>query len=182
MPTAIDQLLAEHRIIEKVLRALSGICDRLERGEAIDPNVFEQVLDFLTTFTDHRHHQKEEKFLFPALGMHGLPRDRGPIGIMLQEHCSGRALITHMKRAANGYRDKESRAGDQFVESAREYVALIREHIQKEDNVLFKVAQTLLDAQSMEALLEDFDRADAELGADRARYELEAEEMERAWA
>ncbi len=181
MNTPIDQLQLEHRIIEKALHALTGLCDRLERGDRIDPDAFDRIFEFLGTFADRRHHQKEEKCLFPALGLHGVPRDRGPIGVMLQEHCTGRALIAHMKRAANLYKDGDSKGVKQFTEAARAYVDLLSEHIQKEDNVLFRIAQTLLDERSMKALQDDFDQTEAEFPGSQAKYEQEAEEMERNW-
>jgi hemerythrin-like domain-containing protein len=176
MKTPIDQLLDEHRITEKALRALTGLCDKLERGERIDPDAFDRMLDFLNAFVDRRHQQKEEKCLFAALGAQGVPRDRGPIGIILQEHCTGRALIAHMRRGVN------AQAVPQFVEAARAYVDLLSEHIQKEDNVLFRVAQTLLDERSMRALQNDFNQAESELPGSLAKYQQEADDMERAWA
>ena len=181
MPTPIDRLQTEHRIIEKALHALTGMCDRLERGERVDPDAFDRMFEFLSMFADRRHHQKEEQCLFPALGLHGVPRDRGPIGVMLQEHCTGRALIAHMKRAANLYKDSDPKAVKQFIDAARAYVDLLTEHIQKEDNVLFRLAQTLLDARSMQELQDEFDLAEAELPGSQAKYQQEAEEMDRAW-
>lgn len=182
MPTPIDQLQAEHRIIEKGLHALTGLCARLERGEQIRPEAFDRLFDFLTTFADKRHHEKEEKCLFPALSLHGVPPDSGPIGVMLQEHCSGRALIAHMHRAASALAGGDPKAARQFAEAAGNYVELLTEHIQKEDNVLFRIAESVLDDRSMKSLQNDFDQAEAGLGESRAKYLQEAEEMERAWA
>jgi hemerythrin-like domain-containing protein len=182
MPTPIDELQAEHRIIDKVLRALDGLRLRLERGEQVESASFEQLFDFLTTFADGLHHQKEEKCLFPALGVLGVPRDRGPIGIMLQEHCTGRALIEHMKRAAAALTNGDTNAARQFSVAARDYVDLLAGHIQKEDNVLFRLAERLLDAPSMQSLQDEFDQADAGFAEARSRYAQSAEEMERAWA
>ncbi len=176
MTTPIDHLQAEHRIIEKALRALAGLCDRLERGEHIDPDAFDRMFEFLESFADRRHHQKEEKCLFVALGAQGVPRDRGPIGVMLQEHCTGRALIAQMRRAVNAH------VIEQFIDAARAYVDLLSEHIQKEDNVLFRVALTVLDEPSMRSLQDDFNQVEAELPGSLAKYDQEAEEMERAWA
>lgn len=175
LKTPIDQLLAEHRIIEKALCALAGLCDRLERGEQVDPDAFDRIFEFLTIFTDRRHHQKEEKCLFRALGAQGVSRDRGPIGIMLQEHCTGRALVVQMRRAVNAH------AMPQFIDAARAYVDLLSEHIQNEDNVLFRVALTVLDPPSMHSLQEDFNQVDAELPGSLAKYDQEAGEMERSW-
>jgi len=182
MPTPIEQLKAEHRIIEKALRALSGLCDRLETGEAIDPTGFDRLFEFLGNFADRRHHQKEEKCLFPALGLHGVARDRGPIGVMLQEHCTGRALITHMKRAAVAFENHAPNAAVQFSDAGRNYVALLREHIIKEDTVLFQIAESLLDARALQSLQDDFDSAESDMAESHARYARVAEEMERDWA
>jgi len=182
MPTPIEQLQAEHRIIELALRALTGLSERLERGERIEREAFDRLFDFLGSFADRRHHQKEEMCLFPALALHGVPRDRGPIGVMLQEHCTGRALIAHMKRAAKAYFNGEPNSTRQFTDSARNYVDLLREHISKEDNVLFRIAESLLDEPAMKTLAEEFDAAEADLEESHVKYQREAEEMEKAWA
>jgi len=182
MPTPIEQLKAEHRIIEKALNGLSGLCDRLERGEAVEPAGFDRLLEFLGKFADLRHHQKEEKCLFPALGLHGVARDRGPIGVMLQEHCTGRALIAHMKRAATAYENHSPNAAAQFADSARNYVTLLREHIAKEDSVLFRIAEGLLDEHALRSLQDEFETLEADLVESHAKYGQLAEEMEREWA
>ena len=182
MPTPIDQLQAEHRIIEKALRALEGLSGRLERGARINAATFHRVIDFLSVLADQRHHQKEEKCLFPAMARHGIAPDRGPIGMMLQEHCSGRALIAHMKRAASNYVIGDRNAAHQFAAAAAEYVQLLSEHIAKEDNVLFRIAESVLDGRAMQSLQEDFNQAEADLPESHAKYAREAEELEHAWA
>ena len=181
MSTPIEQLEADHRIIETALRGLTGLATRLERGESIQPAAFERIFDFLGDFADGHHHQKEEKSLFPALSEHGVPREHGPLGVMLQEHCTGRALIEHMKRAASA-QGADPNAPRKFAEAARGYVELMTAHIQKENNVLFRIAESLLDQRSIESLQNEFDHAEANLAGSRAKYQQEAEEMARAWA
>jgi len=182
MPTPIKQLQAEHRIIEKALRALQGLSSRMGQGERIDPSAFQRLFEFLTIFADQRHHQKEEKCLFPALARQGLPRDHGPIGMMLQEHCTGRALIAQMKRAAGGYVNGDPNATRHFAQAADDYVHLLSEHIAKEDNMLFRIAEGVLDSRAMQSLQNDFDQAEADLPESRAKYAHDAEELELAWA
>ena len=173
MNTPIDQLEAEHRIIEKVLRALRGLSDRMERGEVINPDALDRIMEFLVTFADRRHHHKEEKCLFPALVVRGVPQDQGPLGIILQEHSTSRALLSHLRRARNTRTDSE------FVDLARTYVDLATEHIRKEDSVLYRVARTLLDDVSMRMLQAEFIQAERKLPGSYAKYEQEAEEIER---
>jgi len=182
VPNPIEQLKAEHRIIEKALRALDGLSKRIEQGEAADTVELERLLDFLSSFADQRHHQKEEQCLFPALGLRGMPRDRGPVGILLQEHCTGRAHIAHMRRAATALANGNGSAGLQFAEAAHSYVGLLTAHIQKEDAVLFREAEKLLDERAMQSLQDDFEQAEAEFSEDWALYERAAAEFERAWA
>ena len=182
MPTPIEQLQAEHRIIEKALRALGGLSQRLEHGETVDPASIERIFDFLTAFADGRHHHKEEQCLFPALGLLGMPRDRGPVGVLLQEHCTGRALIAHMRRAASGLANGDAKAARQFADAAQNYIDLTTEHIQKEDGLLFRLAEQLLDGQAMQSLRDDFDQAEAGFAEDALSYGKEAEELERALA
>ena len=182
MSTPTEQLEADHRIIEKALRALAGLAQKLERGERMEPAAFERLFDFLANFADGHHHRKEERYLFPALGLHGVQRDRGPIGVMLQEHCTGRALIMHMRHAADAYTTGDPKAVGRFAEAANDYVDLLNEHIYKEDTVLFRIAESVLDERAMQALKDEFDQIEGASNGLRAKYQREAEEMEKAWA
>lgn len=182
MPTPIEVLLQEHRLIGRALIALSGMCGRLDQGQPMAQEDFDRLFDFLTNFADQRHHNKEERCLFPALGEHGIPRDHGPVGLVLQEHCTGRALIAHMRRAAGNYLRGDLKAAQLFTRSALEYVDLLHEHIDKENNVLFRLAQSLLDEKSLRSLQETFDHTEPDQPEAFLRYEAQVVKMERDWA
>lgn len=53
-------------------------------------------------------------------------------------------------------------ARQQFVNTARLYRALLSQHIQKEDNVLFALAENVLNAQDDASLTERFDTHERE--------------------
>jgi hemerythrin-like domain-containing protein len=183
MPGPVEILMHEHRIIERALRALRGVCQRLENGEAVPADVPTQLVEFIQTFADRCHHGKEEKHLFPALEERGVPRDGGPIGVMLYEHEVGRGFVREMVEAASAYARGESAAAARFVSAARQYMDLLAQHIYKEDNVLFQIAQSVLDAPTRAALAEAFEREEAALGlGTHEQYEALAGELERAWA
>ncbi|GBC78681.1 Iron-sulfur cluster repair protein YtfE [bacterium HR08] len=182
MPGPVEILMHEHRIIERALRALRGVCQRLENGEAVPADVPAQLVEFIQTFADRCHHGKEEKHLFPTLEQCGVPRDGGPIGVMLYEHELGRGFVREMAEAASAYARGESAAA-RFVSAARQYMDLLAQHIYKEDNVLFQIAGNVLDAPTKTALAEAFEREEAELGlGTHEHYEALAGELERAWA
>jgi hemerythrin-like domain-containing protein len=173
----------EHRIIERVLRSLSGMCVRMEREEKVPPEAIAQAIGFIRTFADGCHHAKEEKHLFPALERRGVPRQGGPVGVMLHEHDLGRALIAEMDRSAKALVGGDQEAGEHFVAMTRRYIELLTQHIAKEDQVLFQIARQVFDEQAFASLAEAFERAEAETGAGtHEQLEELAASLERTWA
>ena len=103
MSTPIEILRREHRVIERALRTLDGICIKLQRGIEVPPETLSRLIDFIQTYADGFHHGKEEAHLFPALERNEVPCDGGIIGMMLEEHEAGRAFIAELKDAAKCY-------------------------------------------------------------------------------
>lgn len=183
MPTLVEILSHEHRIIEKVLRAIEGICGKLERDEAVAPDALLQVIAFIRDFADGCHHRKEEQMLFPALEEHGVPREGGPIGVMLYEHEVGRNLVAQISRAVEAYAAGDRAAGQRFVAPARRYIELLTQHIFKEDNVLFPMTEHVLDPSTQTSLAQAFERMEEDKGLQtHAHYEQVAAQLEAAWA
>ena len=150
--TPIALLREEHRVIGRALDAIDAVAERLAADERVPEGLWAALLDWLRRFADIRHHEKEEQLLFPALLRAGLPREGGPIAVMLDEHEGGRALVTSM--AAGSPREQAA--------CARDFTSLLREHIRKEDRVLFPLAEALLDTDTLEQLRREFERADEE--------------------
>ena len=90
--------------------------------------------------------------LFPALTNAGIPEKDGPIGVMLSEHIQGRNLIKEMENAMATKPDYES-----FAIAARQYSSLLQNHIQKENTVLFPMAEKTLDKARLEQLYVSFE-------------------------
>ena len=72
-----EQLNEEHQAIKLMLRILGKLESKLEAGEAINPQHLEQILEFITVFTDECHHGKAEQLLFPALEEVGIRKKVG---------------------------------------------------------------------------------------------------------
>lgn len=183
MTHPVEILKNEHRIIEQVLRSLNGMCCQLESGTAVPPETLLQVVDFIRKFTDEFHHEKEETYLFPLLAKHGIPTANGPIGCMLHEHEVGRGCVAEMARAAEAYRKGEAQAGRQFADVARQYLNLLVFHIQKEDQVLFQMAENVLDRQEAAALYQNFQEVEEKFGLRCCEeYVQLAKKLEQTWA
>jgi len=164
---AVTILMDEHRTIERVLHALERAADHLDGDGSVRPGFFLDAAAFIGGFADGCHHQKEEGALFPAMIESGMPPDDGPIAIMLEEHEEGRRFAREI-RAAAGLPETDPEARRRLISAARGYVRLLREHIEKEDDLVFPMADTLLSPARQEALLQDFGRFDAALTADLA--------------
>ena len=159
---AIDVLMGEHRVIERVLDALEAAADALDRDQPVRPGFFLEAADFIAGFADGCHHHKEEDVLFDAIVTSGLPAEQGPIPVMLLEHEMGRAFTRKMRDAARQLTQGDATAARQVVKNAKGYVALLRNHIMKEDEVLFPMADQLLSPEGQDQVLQRFARIERE--------------------
>lgn len=173
-----DLLSQDHRIIERVLNSLETAAGRLHAGVAVRPGYFTEVADFIKGFADGCHHRKEEEHLFPAMEEAGFPRFGGPIGVMLADHDDGRRYTAGLRAAAECLAAGDRTAVNDVVENARGYVTLLRQHIMKEDNVLFAMAKRALPPEVQDGLLQAFERVEREDGA-RDKWLALADRLER---
>jgi hemerythrin-like domain-containing protein len=157
-PTEI--LSSEHRVIEQVLDCLEKIALQAEKQRKLDADDARAALEFLRTFADACHHGKEEHQLFPKLTERGIPRHAGPLAVMLSEHDTGRAHIQAMAAALDAAARGDAPALTRFVTEARGYVELLRDHIAKEDQVLFPMAEACLRDEDRTAVLAAFERVE----------------------
>jgi hemerythrin-like domain-containing protein len=176
---AIETLMTEHRVIERVLDALVAFADDVRRREATDAKELGRFVELIRRFADACHHGKEEDILFVAMVDHGFPRHGGPIAAMLLDHDRGRALVSTLRtRAAQA---GEWSAGDrqEIADAAHAYAELLREHIHKEDSVLYPMAERHLPPDAMRRVDEDCERFETETtgAGEHERLHALAEEL-----
>lgn len=183
MHAAIKELMDDHQVILRMLGALEGMAARIEEGGVVPADDLAAAVDFVRSFADSAHHGKEEDLLFPAMEEAGIPRDAGPIGVMLMEHDSGRAYVRALRDAVDRLKDGEKRAAKDAAENAANYAELLRSHIYKEDNILYPMALENLPASRFKALEKEFARVEAErMGpAKRAGYLELVDRLEKAY-
>lgn len=160
MTTATAILRKEHDAILRMLDTTEKVARQLDRGERAAPETLTGLLEFFRLFADRCHHGKEEDLLFPLLEKKGLPHAGGPIQVMLMEHEQGRSLIQRMTEAAEAYSGGAAEAGPRWAEAARLYVAMLRQHIYKENNVLFRIAENVLTDTEQRELVAAFEKAE----------------------
>ncbi|MFQ5554397.1 MAG: hemerythrin domain-containing protein [Acidimicrobiia bacterium] len=155
--TATAILRDEHQLILQVAGVLDAIVSDGATPDSLDFDSIEECVAFFRLFADACHHGKEEDLLFPELEAHGLPREDGPIAVMLYEHQVGRAFVRGMAESVAGARTGDAAAVAALLEHARGYIDLIRAHIDKEDNVLFEMADNMVVGASCTRLCADYD-------------------------
>lgn len=154
---ATKDLRDEHEGIKIAIAVLDRLASDIKTGniEIIDDT--EQLVDFLKTFADRCHHGKEEDLLFPAMEKAGIPREGGPIGVMLSEHKQGREYISIMNDSLPAIRRGDVDAILMFADAAHGYASLLNNHIQKENDVLFVMAEKILPSAEHQRLAEGFE-------------------------
>lgn len=180
-PTAI--LIDEHKAIKRMLGVAGRVSDRLERGEAVPPEHLAKITEFIRGFADRCHHAKEEGLLFPAMEKAGIPREGGPIGVMFHEHKAGRDYVRKMTDAAAKCSAGDPQGGSEFAAHARGYIDLLQRHIDKEDNVLYRMADARLTEADQIALVKGFSLVEREAAGPGAheRYHAILTELEAAY-
>ena len=157
-----DILSDEHRVIEQVLDSLEKMAQQCTSLGTLDEQPARDAVAFLLNYADRFHHAKEEVYFFPAMEAKGFPRDGGPTGVMLQEHEIGRSRVRGMDEAIGAAAGGDEQALGLFVENARAYIELLRQHIHKEDHCLYSMANDAFSEADQRELLASFEKVRSE--------------------
>ena len=171
-------LRRDHELIEKVIKAMESTVQLLVNGKQIPESILMPVIDFTKNFTDVCHHSKEEKSLFPALEQAGMPSNMGPIAMMLIDHQRSREIGTEMEESAKKYLG--SGDSSKLISDMQQYIEHITEHLWKENNRLFMMAEARLQyvSEKVDKELNEIEKSKLDtLGKTREHYEQLAENL-----
>jgi hemerythrin-like domain-containing protein len=157
---SVERLMGEHELIERGLVLLEKAVARINAGQPLPEGFPAWVARFFQQFADKCHHAKEEDVFFPVLKQRGIPEQGGPIGVMLHEHVLGRDCVGRMLEASQ-VQPFDSRT---FAEAARQYISLLRQHIFKENNVLFRMAERVMTETDDADVTSKFSQVEKERG------------------
>jgi hemerythrin-like domain-containing protein len=138
---ATKTLVDEHRMILKILQALETFAERAEREQRVDRADLAKFGAFFRDFVDFCHHGKEEDILFATLAEAGFPTGTGPLAQMQMDHNRGRRLVGRIRELAELPEDWKPTDFEEFSGVTHAYAELLREHIRREDEVLFPMAE-----------------------------------------
>lgn len=144
-------------VTESLKREHQVVLQRLDRFEqALDRTDLAAIRDMLNFFDEglSLHRRKEEEVLFPALAVHW-GDSVGPIACMLKEHEDERAKFELIRAALEG--ETDARELEQALAAGRYILTLLRQHIAKEDTVLFPLAESALSEAEKTRVKEQMD-------------------------
>jgi hemerythrin-like domain-containing protein len=152
MNKSIENMMSEHRLIVQVLGALDALVSKLDEGADVPRADVAAFARFFREFADRLHHGKEEDRLFAKMHECGFPREYGPVAVMLAEHEAGRAHVRALSQIGAGSGPLAARERGQAADHGREFVSLLLGHIQKEDNILYPMAQQAIPPAAFQKL------------------------------
>lgn len=154
MKTATKNLEEDHVHVLKLTEVMVAVT----RSENPDTDHISSIIDIIKNFADGLHHAKEETLFFPALALKGFSAQQGPVAVMLHEHVEGRNFVKGITENLELYKkgDKSAKAG--MYQNMRGYAELLVNHIGKENNILFRMADKVLSENEQHELLSDFEK------------------------
>src|SRR5215469_10952710 len=146
-----ELLIQDHKAILRALDVLEQMARRVEKHQVLEHDDVESLLRFLRSFADDYHQCKEESALFPEL-RRVLPTPKGPVEQMLFEHDQERSLVEAIEDALF------TKKGPDFVHFARRLMDVLRDHIRKEDHILFEIVERSLSPEQDESVAMEFEK------------------------
>ena len=145
-------MMQEHEQIIAVLASLHKMAEILTAGGQVARQDVADFGRFFRDFADKCHHGKEEDRLFVKMIENGFHRDMGPVAVMLAEHDAGRLEVKGLLHIGNGNGPLSPSERSNVIEHASQFVPLLYGHIQKENNILYPMAQNAIPAGQLELL------------------------------
>ncbi len=180
MKTDITRALVdEHRLILRMIALLEQNAPRTAAGSYLNWQFYLDGIDFIRQYADRFHHAKEEDILFKALINNGMPKDNSPVAAMLMEHDQGRSYVRAMESAVHETQSGRKDTCQVIATNALAYAALLRDHIAKEDDILYPLAERVLPEAVRPGIVAGYQAAEAMVPAEfNSHYQTVIEQYE----
>jgi len=152
MNTATQNLENDHVYILQ----LTAVMQKMASKGATNINHFKSVVNIIRNYADGLHHKKEEDLLFPLFEQRTTGGHCAPVGVMLLEHEQGREYVKGMVKSIEDYEGGNEAALQYIHHNMLGYAELLQNHIYKENNILFRMADDALTEDDQNLLVNKF--------------------------
>ena len=140
------ELREDHRNMAIVLNLLDDVIEHIRAEDDSDLELLSEIMHYMTVYPDSVHHPKEDlvyeqlKINRPELaeGLDDVPGDHQDIAEL------GLRLRGDVESIESGYAIRR----DQLIDDASRYVKRLRDHMQWEENDLFKRIDRMIESKS----------------------------------
>lgn len=154
--TPTENLINEHVVINELLGIMSKIADRIKSKSVFYTDDIEEIMDFLKNFIEKGHHEKEEIF-YSALSSSEIPIDKEALSLMHYEHILTRNYLKDINSCIVNCKIGHAFSSEMLAESLKNYVVLEKNHIQKEVNIIYPIANDNLSVEKQRKILRQFE-------------------------
>jgi len=152
MKEAISILKSEHRSISAVLHALKELA-RMAHDATVRPRfqVLRSMVRYLDEYPERLHHPKEDEHLFARLVARA-PEARPLVEELHAEHQEGARLIRELERALLFLEEGWPVGARDFQKAVEAYAEFHWQHMRKEEQELFPLAEKLFTPEDWAAI------------------------------
>ena len=160
----IHVLMAEHRVIERMVALLKKEVDRTELQSTANQAFIYSAVDFFKNYTDTTHHGKEEGILFKRLeGKPLSPQHKAMVEHLSLEHDFARMEVKGLFEAAQRYERGDLDAVAHVSTHLKRLIALYPQHIELEDKQFFAAAMEYFSPEEKAQMLDEAYDHDADM-------------------
>ncbi|OGG00691.1 MAG: hypothetical protein A3F83_03825 [Candidatus Glassbacteria bacterium RIFCSPLOWO2_12_FULL_58_11] len=155
----VKKLVEEHKLIKRCLALIPRLLEYLDLQSEADRELVLGAVDFIRNYADRFHHAKEEDILFKYFD-----ENLDILKVMHQEHETGRA---HVRAVLAGVEERDSGVVREHLDAYRE---LLKEHIKKEDEILYPWMDRSFSTSQVGELYSRFGEVDRQFGEAPQKY------------
>jgi hemerythrin-like domain-containing protein len=173
VPKTLNVIRDEHRSIAAILHGMEYLVDKIRARKAkVNPRVFAAMIYYLDTFSERMHHPKEDRYLFSAMRSRG-KEAAAIVADLEQEHAAGGDTLRRLEQCLVRYEEGGDKEFPAFAQAVERFVREYRDHMHKEEDVVFPLAERLLSASDWETIDRAFGENLDPLAAERDTRDFE---------
>lgn len=147
--TAIEDLMREHGLLNRVLLIYEQIILSLEKNKLTVVPILSQAADIIKDFIEDYHEQDEEQHIFPIFKKRATYTRL--VNTLIAQHKAGRKITAEIKKiVVNNQIGKQQTK--KLIQLLRKFIRMYRVHEAREDTVLFPKLHTLISQKEYENL------------------------------
>ncbi|MCF6154993.1 MAG: hypothetical protein E3K36_07005 [Candidatus Brocadia sp.] len=161
-PSSVTEILHyDLDVVKRMMQVLESASDCLDRDRPVSQEIFDDIVEVISGFSDKHHQEKQDKVLFPVLKVKDEGKKKDFLGRLLMEHVSARDEIRNLAKAVNNIHHG-TKAKKKITKIARSYIKHMEKHIETEERILFPWINKTLSPDDHVMLIKKFEAMEKE--------------------